>query len=64
MLVEEVDAPLVYPFRDFLSYLMRSSAFNHVEGRPSVFRLGSGGGPDKERVSELSLQVILLDMIG
>lgn len=64
MLVEEVDAPLVDALGDGLADLVRAPPLNHVEAGPPVLRLGAGRRADEERVAELALEVVLLDMVG
>jgi hypothetical protein len=64
MLVEELDVPVVDPLGDVLADLVGSPALDHVESRPPVLRLRAAGGADKERILQLSLQVVLLDMVG
>lgn len=64
MLVEEVDAPLVDTLGDGLSDLVRAPALNHVEAGPPVLRLGARRRADEERVAELALEVVLLDVVG
>lgn len=64
VLVEEVDATFIDTLGNGLSDLMRSAALNHVERCPAVLGLCAGGGADEERVLQLALQVVLLDMVG
>lgn len=64
MLVEEVDAALVDALGDILADLVRRPSLDHVEGSPAVLGLGTGRGADEEAVLELSLEVVLLDMVG
>lgn len=64
MLVEEVDAPLVDALGDGLADLVRAPPLNHVEAGPPVLRLGARRRADEERVAELALEVVLLDVVG
>lgn len=64
MLVEEVDAARVDALGNVLADLVRASAVDHVEGGPSVLSLGTGRGANEERVLELALEVVLLDIVG
>lgn len=64
MLVEEVDATLVDTLGDGLADLMGTPALNHIKSRPAVLGLSSGRGSDKKAVLELSLQVVLFDVVG
>lgn len=63
MFVEEVDATLVDALGDGLANLVRAPALDHIQSRPTVLCLGSGGSSDEETVPELSLEVVLLDVI-
>ena len=49
---------------NFFTDLMRTPPFDHVQPRPSVLGLGSGRSSYEKRVLELSLQTILLHIIG
>lgn len=64
MLVEEVDAARVDALGNVLADLVRASAVDHVESGPSVLSLGTGRGANEERVLELALEVVLLDIVG
>ena len=64
MLVPEVYPAFVDTLGDVLADLVRRSSLNHVKPRPSIFSLGSARGADEQGVFELSLQIVLLDMIG
>lgn len=64
MLVEEVDATRVDSLGNVLADLVRASPVDHVESSPSVLRLGTCRGADKERVLHLALEVVLLDIVG
>ena len=64
MLIEEVDLAGVNSCGDGLSNLMRRSALNHVKSRPAVLGLSAGRGADKQGVLHLSLEVVLLDVVG
>lgn len=63
MFVEEIDAPLVDSFGNGLANLMRTPPVNHIQRCPSVLGLGSGGGAHEQRVLQLALKIILLDMV-
>lgn len=64
VLIEEVDLAGVDSCGDGLSDLMRRSALNHIKSRPAVLGLSAGGGADEKRVLHLSLEVVLLDVVG
>lgn len=64
MLVEEVDSTLVDTLGDGLADLMRTSPVDHIKASPSVLGLGAGRGANEEGVLELSLEVVLLDIVG
>jgi len=64
VLVEELDVAIVDPLCNLLADLVRTTAFDHVQLRPSVLCLCSRRGSDEEVVFELALKAILLDMIG
>lgn len=64
MLVEELDVTVVDTAGNLLADLVRATALNHVELGPSVLSLRAGGGTDEEVVLELTLEVVLLDMVG
>ena len=64
MLVEELDVAVVDSLCDILADLVRASPLDHVVARPSVLGLGAGRGTNEEVVLELSLQTVLLDMVG
>lgn len=63
MLVEELNLAGVDSLGDLLSDLMRAASLNHVQASPAVLRLCTGGGAHEEGVLELSLQVVLLDVV-
>jgi len=64
VLVEELDAALIDALGDVLADLMRAAALNHVKTGPAVLGLSAGGGADEKAVLELTLKVVLLDMVG
>lgn len=64
VLVEEVDTARVDALGNVLADLVRASAVDHVELGPSVLSLGAGGGADEQRVLELALEVVGLDIVG
>jgi hypothetical protein len=64
VLVEEVDATLVDTLGNLLADLVRASTVNHVQSCPAVLGLGTRRSTDEERVLELALEIILLDVIG
>jgi hypothetical protein len=64
MLVEELDVAIVNAFRNLFTNLMRRPALNHIQARPSVLSLCTRRCANKEVVLELSLEAILLDMVG
>jgi hypothetical protein len=64
MFVEELDPALIDALGNFLADLVRRPPLDHIKSCPSVFRLGSRRRTDEQRVLQLSLQVILLHMIG
>lgn len=47
MLVEEFDPALVDALGDGLADLVRAAALYHIQSRPAVLGLGSGGGSDE-----------------
>jgi hypothetical protein len=63
MLVEEVNVSVVDTFGNLLSDLVRRPALDHVEARPSVLCLGAGRGANEKVVLELSLEVVVLDVV-
>lgn len=64
MLVKEVYPALVDSFCNGFSDLMRTPPVNHIQSSPSILGLGSGGSAHEEGVSQLALEVILLDVVG
>ena len=64
MLVEELDISIVDSFGNFLANLMRRPALNHIQACPSILSLGARGRADEEVVLELTLEIVLLDMVG
>lgn len=64
VLIKEVDATLVNSLGDSLPDLMRRSALDHIESRPAVLGLSARGGSDEKGVLQLSLEVVLLDVVG
>ena len=64
MLVEKADASSVDSLGNILADLVRASSVDHVESSPSVLRLGTCRGADKEGVLHLALEVVLLDVVG
>lgn len=64
MLVEELDITIVDALCNFLTYLMRRTALDHVIAGPSVFSFGPRGRAYEEVVLELALEVILFNMVG
>lgn len=63
MLVPEFDVAVVDSFGNVFADLMRRSTIDHVVSRPSVLSLCTGRCTDEQVVLELTLQVILLDML-
>lgn len=63
MLIEELNLASVDSLGDLLSDLVRAPSLNHVQASPAVLRLCTGGSAHEERVLELSLQVVLLDVV-
>lgn len=63
MLIEEFDVAIIDALCNLFSNLMRRPALNHVQSRPSVLRLSARRRANEEIVLELSLEVILLDMV-
>lgn len=63
MLIEELDIAGVDSLGDFLSDLVRATALNHVQAGPAALGLCAGGGTDKQVVLQLSLEVVLLDVV-
>lgn len=63
MLIEELNVAVVDSLGNLFSDLVRAATLDHVQLRPAVLRLGAGGRAHKQVVLELSLQVILLDMV-
>lgn len=63
MFVEKLNISIVYPFRNLLSYLMRTPSLNHVQFRPSIFCFRAGRGAHEKGVFQLTLQRVLLDVI-
>lgn len=63
MLIEELDLAVVDSLGDFLSDLVRAAALNHVQAGPAALGLCAGGGTDKQVVLQLSLEVVLLDVV-
>lgn len=64
MFVEKVDGAIVNALGDGLADLVRTPALDHVQAGPAVLRLGARRGSDEERVAQLALQVVLLDVVG
>ena len=64
MFVEELDISVIDALGDLFPNLMRGSPFNHVQPGPSVLGLCPRRSSHKEVVLELSLKVVLLDMVG
>ena len=64
VLIKEVDASLVDSLGDGLPDLMRRSALNHIKSRPAVLGLSARGGTDEQGVLQLSLKVVLLNVVG
>lgn len=63
MLIKKVDLPRVQPFGNRLANLVRTTALNHVQIGPAALRLGTGRGTHEQLVSQLALEVVLLDMV-
>ena len=63
MLIEELDLTVVDSLGDFLSNLVRAATLNHVQASPAVLSVGAGGGTDEQVVLQLSLEVVVLDMV-
>lgn len=64
MLIEEVNVAVVNSLGNLLANLVRRTALDHVQVSPARLRVSTSGGTDEEAVLELSLQVVLLDMVG
>jgi hypothetical protein len=63
MLIEELDISIVNALCDFLSDLMRTPPLDHIQSRPSVLCLSAGRRSNEQVVLQLSLEVVLLDVI-
>ena len=63
MLIKELDLAIVDSLGDFFSDLVRATSLNHVQAGPAVLGLCAGGSTDKQVVLQLSLEVVLLDMV-
>lgn len=63
MLVEELDSALIDTLGNCLADLMGRPTLDHVKARPSVLSLGTRRCSHEQRVSQLALQVVFLDVI-
>lgn len=63
MFIKELDLTTVDSLGNFLSNLVRTSSLDHVESRPTILRLCTGRRPDEKGVFQLTLQVVLLDVV-
>ena len=63
MLIEELDLTVVDSLGNLSADLVRAAALDHVQARPAVLGLCAGRGAHEQVVLELSLQVVLLDMV-
>ena len=64
MLIKEMYPALIDTLGDLFPNLMGTSTLNHVQPCPSILSLRSTRSTDKEGVLELSLQIVLLDVVG
>lgn len=64
MLVEELDPALVDPLGNSLANLVRTPPLNHIQACPPILRLGSGRSSNEQRVFQLALEAVFLDMVG
>jgi hypothetical protein len=64
VLVEELDVAVVDALCDILADLMRTSPLDHVVACPSVLSLCARRGADKKVVLQLTLEAVLLDVVG
>lgn len=64
MLIKELDLTNIDTLGNLLADLMRTPPFNHVQPRPPVLCLRARGGTNEQGVLQLSLEVVLLDMIS
>lgn len=64
MLVEELDLAIVDSLGNLLADLVRATALDHVQTGPAVLSVGTGRSTHEQVVLQLSLKVILLDMVG
>jgi hypothetical protein len=55
MLIKELNLSIIDALGDFLSDLVRATAFNHVQASPAILRLCTGRGTHEEGVFELAL---------
>jgi hypothetical protein len=63
MFIEKLDLTIVDSLGDFLSDLMRAATLNHVQACPAVLGISAGGSTDEQVILQLSLEVVLLDMV-
>jgi len=64
VLIEELNVVVVDSLCDIFADLVRSTSLDHVKLSPAVLCLGSRTGANEEVVLELSLEIVLLDMVG
>jgi hypothetical protein len=64
MLVEELDVAIVDALCNLFTNLMWRPALNHVQACPSVLGLCARRSADKEVVLELTLKIVLFNMVG
>jgi len=63
MLIKELDSAIIYSFGNIFSNLMRAPPLNHIQSCPPVLGFRATRRADEQRVSQLALEVILLDMV-
>lgn len=63
MLIEEVDLARINALGNLLAHLVRATALNHLQVCPAILGFRTRRSTHEERVLQLSLQVILLDMV-
>ena len=63
MFVEEFDVAIVDTLRDVFADLVGRSSLDHVQSRPTTFGLCARRCSYEEVVLQLTLQIVLFDMI-
>jgi hypothetical protein len=64
MLIEKFDVSVVDTLRNLFPDLMRRSPLDHVQTCPSVLGLGTRRRTDEKVIFQLTLQVVLFNMVG